>query len=176
MLTHNFLSLDCIENVAVGLLYVGETPVMLMHHVTVIVVASMTLLMTNGFRYWIPYFFGIMEISSIPLAIMNTFKDNPKWVERQPGMYLATRVVFSISFLFIRVWMLVPRHTTYLRDHYLLWSTSENPVYRNFMSVVWFSSLFLMILQFYWALLIVQGILKQFSPKKKTSITNKKVD
>jgi hypothetical protein len=46
---------------------------MLMHHVTVIVVASMTLLMTNGFRYWIPYFFGIMEISSIPLAIMNTF-------------------------------------------------------------------------------------------------------
>jgi hypothetical protein len=149
---------------------------MLMHHVTVIVVASMTLFMTNGFRFWIPYFFGIMEISSIPLAIMNTFKDNPKWVERQPMMYLATRVVFSVSFLFIRVWMLVPRHTTYLRDHYLLWSTSNIPVLRNFLSVVWASSLFLMILQFYWALLIVQGILKQFSSKKKTGSTNKKED
>jgi hypothetical protein len=157
------------------MLYVKESPVMLMHHVTVIIVASMTLFMTNGFRYWIPYFFGIMEISSIPLAIMNTFKDNPKWVERQPMMYLATRFVFSVSFLFIRVWMLVPRHTTYLRDHYLLWSTSVIPVYRNCMSVVWISSLFLMILQFYWALLIVQGILKQLSSKKKTSSTNKKV-
>jgi hypothetical protein len=91
-------------------------------------------------------------------------------------MYLATRVVFSVSFLFIRVWMLVPRHTTYLRDHYLLWSTSNIPVLRNFLSVVWASSLFLMILQFYWALLIVQGILKQFSSKKKTGSTNKKED
>jgi hypothetical protein len=148
---------------------------MLMHHVTVIIVSSMTVFLTNGFRYWVPYFFGIMEISSIPLAVMNTFKDNPKWVERQPMMYLAIRTVFGVSFLFIRVWMLVPRHTTYLRDLYLLWSTSDIPALRNVLSGVWISSLFLMILQFYWALLIVQGILKQFS-KKKTSSTNKKED
>jgi hypothetical protein len=157
------------------MLYVKEDPVMLMHHVTVIIVGSMASFLTNGFRYWIPYFFGIMELSSIPLAIMNTFKDNPKWVERQPMMFLATRGIFCVSFLYIRVWMLVPRHTTYLRDLYLLWSTSDNLVFRNCMSGVWICSLFLMILQFYWAILIVQGILKQFTSKKKTSATTKKV-
>jgi hypothetical protein len=176
----NFYLLSCIQlgfqiwSIPVGILYVKESPIMLMHHATVIMVAGMASFLTNGFRYWIPYFFGIMEISSIPLAIMNTFKDNPKWIEKQPLAYLATRVIFSVSFLFIRVWMLVPRNTTYLRDHYLLWSTSDNETFRNFMSAVWISSAFLMMLQFYWAILIVQGILKILLPKKRKVDTGKK--
>jgi hypothetical protein len=69
---------------------------MLMHHVTVIVVASMTLLMTNGFRYWIPYFFGIMEIISIPLAIMNTFKTTQMGREATYDVSRNSRCLFSI--------------------------------------------------------------------------------
>jgi hypothetical protein len=46
----------------VGFYLVHEPPVMLLHHVAVILVSVMSTLFNNGFRYWTPYFYGIFEI------------------------------------------------------------------------------------------------------------------
>lgn len=163
----DFYWLACLQlafqlwSIPIGILYVKESPMMLMHHVTVIIVGCMSAFMTAGFRCWVPFFFGVMELSSIPLAVMNTFKDNPDWIKKQPTLFLTIRLLFCFSFLYIRIWLMVPIKQTYLRDHYLLWSTSKNAIFRNYMATVWCASCFLMVLQFYWAILIVQGILKQ---------------
>jgi hypothetical protein len=62
--------------IPVGILHVNENAAMLAHHATVISVSAMSGFMRNGFRYWTPFFYGIIELSSIPLAVFNYFKDN----------------------------------------------------------------------------------------------------
>jgi hypothetical protein len=166
-----FLNLTCISSlqlgyqiwsIPMGCFYVPETLQMLIHHVCVVFCCIMTATFTTGFRYYTPFFFGVMEISSLPLAIMNTMKDNPTFCRNNPTTYLATRVIFAAVFLFIRVYMVIPRKTRYLTDHYLLWSNATIPWFQGFMSFVFCCSTFLLVLQLYWAVLIVRGILKQF--------------
>ena len=55
-----------------GIFFVGETKGMLIHHVAVVCVGSVSTFVHSGFRYYTPYFYGIIEISSVPLSIMNS--------------------------------------------------------------------------------------------------------
>eukprot|EP00956_Cyclotella_meneghiniana_P007901 scaffold10488_cov67-Cyclotella_meneghiniana.AAC.18 len=50
----------------IGILFVGEQTSMIIHHVAVIAVA---------------------KISSVPLSVMNAFKNNPEWIKKYPGVY-----------------------------------------------------------------------------------------
>jgi hypothetical protein len=153
-------------SIPLGFFYVQESKEMLLHHVSVVFVTIMTSFFVTGFRYWVPFFYGVMEISSVPLAVMNTFKDNPLWIEKQPIAYFVVRMTFVVFFLYIRVWLLVPIQTAYLCDHYLFWSSSQNSVFKYFMAVVWIGSSFLLFLQLHWANLILQGVFKQIFFKK----------
>lgn len=71
----------------IGYFFVGETTSMLVHHVAVISVASVSTFLSCGFRYYTPYFYGLIEISSVPLSIMNSFKNNPDWIKSYPSVY-----------------------------------------------------------------------------------------
>lgn len=155
-----------------GGILVGESPAMLAHHFAVILVAGMSAFMTNGFRYWTPFFYGFIELSSIPLAIMNTFKDNPAWIQKHSRAYLAVRLIFCFMFLWIRLVMFLPRQYVFLRDHFLLFISSDNRPYQVFMSLVFVSALILQILQVYWGFLILKGLARVvqgflFGSKKK---------
>jgi TLC domain len=141
---------------------------MLLHHVTVVVCASMSGFLRCGFRYYTPFFYGLVELSSVPLAVMNAFKDHPVLlIEPYPHFYKNVRLAFAFTFLYIRVVLFVPRQYTFLRDHYLLWSSFPDrrrrpmtrPIYQAYMAVVWLSSFFLLLLQLYWAYLILKGLL-----------------
>jgi TLC domain len=153
----------------VGIFHVNESPAMLLHHGAVIMVATMSAFFSGGFRYWTPFFYGIIELSSVPLALMNMFKDRRDWIQRRPQWYTAIRLVFCATFLSVRVLWFVPRKVRYLRDHYLLWSSAfrdaTRPVwYVVFMAGVWWSSVFLLGLQLHWGALIVRGLVKLVSP------------
>ena len=51
--------------------------------------------------------YSIFELSSIPLGIMNLFKSHPTWATDYPVAYQRIRVVFAITFLWVRlVWCL----------------------------------------------------------------------
>jgi len=148
--------------IPVGVFYVRESTAMLVHHSTVLIVSSVTTFLRNGFRYWSPFFYGVIELSSIPLAIMNFMKDHPSLIDRYPDFYTYMRIIFCLVFLQVRVVMYIPRVHIFLRDHFLLYSTHPNMLFRIYMSSVTISSLLLLILQLYWGVLVVKGLWKGY--------------
>ncbi|GAX11356.1 hypothetical protein FisN_22Lh026 [Fistulifera solaris] len=156
--------------IPVGFFYVNESPAMLAHHFTVIAVAIMSGFLRNGFRYWTAFFYGVIELSSLPLSIMNYFKENPSLIAKYPGWYDTIRLVFAGAFLLVRIILFVPRLFLYLRDHYLLYSQHPNIFYRIFMATCGASSFFLLVLQIYWGVLIVRGVIKGFTKAYKKKL------
>ena len=152
--------------IPVGLFYVGEDTQMLMHHLAVVISTSFSGFMTAGFRYYTPFFYGIMELSSLPLSLMNAFKDNPEWIKNYPGAYLCVRVAFAVCFLFIRVYMCAYRWPPFLRDNFILMYTAEWGVWKLYLVVQWSLAAFLASLQLYWASLILLGFYKMIAGNK----------
>ena len=146
--------------IPVGVFLVSESTPMLVHHCATILVATMSSFFSNGFRFYASFFYGLIEITSVPLSIMNTFKDHPKWIERHNLAYLVIRLVFAVSFLYVRLWLFIPRMASFLRDLYLIAATSDNQYYQVYMALVWMSSFFLQLLQIWWGSLIIKGLVK----------------
>jgi len=151
----------------VGIWHVAESKEMLMHHIAVVVVTSCSGFLNLGFRYYTPYFYGIMELSSLPLTMMNVFKDNKEWIEKYPKVYLIIRGTFSVSFLFIRVYMCAFRWPIFLRDNFLVFWTSDMGLVKLYFLIQWSLASFLAYLQLFWAVLVVKGMLKVLLPNKK---------
>jgi len=156
--------------IPIGVFYVRESPAMLVHHLSVIVVSSAANFLRNGFRYWAPFFFGVIEMSSIPLAIMNFFKDHPALIDQYPIFYKNLRVVFALTFLQVRVIMYLPRAYMLQRDQYLLLSTHPSMLFRIYMSLAASGLLMLLVLQMYWGLLISKGLAKTFLMPSPTKV------
>jgi hypothetical protein len=146
--------------IPVGILSVGESMEMIFHHIAVVISTCQSGLMTVGFRYYTPFFYGVMELSSLPLSVMNAFKDHPEYIKRYPGGYNVSRVVFAVSFLVIRVLMCFSRWTPFLRDNFVYLYTAEFGYYKLYLTVQWSLAVFLAYLQLYWATLIVKGLFK----------------
>ena len=83
-----------------GVLVNKEPFEMILHHLAVIVASTLSGFTTFGFRYYSPYFYGIMELSSVPLAVINAFRDSLKLTKRHPVRYLVARAFFHlVSFM-----------------------------------------------------------------------------
>ena len=154
--------------VPMGLFLVKESPAMIAHHVAVILVSFMCSFMTIGFRYWVPFFLGLVELSSVPLAVMNTFKDHPVLIQQYPTLYFYVRMAFALSFLAIRWVMFAPRKYVFLQQCAWAIQSSDSLPYIVYMSSVWLSAFFLWCLQVFWGTLIVKGLAYVFLfPKEK---------
>jgi hypothetical protein len=160
--------------IPVGVFYVRESPEMIMHHLAVVVSTSLSGFLTIGFRYYTPFFYGVMELSSLPLSIMNSFKDNPEWIKKYPGVYGMTRVVFALSFFLIRVILCLWKWPVFLMDNFLVFYTRELGIMKGYFFVQWGLASLLAYLQLYWASLILKGLVKTVSPSKKDSKKPKK--
>ncbi|KAG7338002.1 TLC domain containing protein [Nitzschia inconspicua] len=146
----------------VGLYCVRESTEMIVHHLAVVLASTMSGFSYCGFRYVSVYFYGLMELSSIPLAIMNAFKDNPDWRNRYPFCFLLTKAVFSFSFLYIRIYMwfaIGPRFL--MHDFFMAW-TVDWSVEKIFLTLQFVFGMFLGGLQFYWAYLVTKGMVAWF--------------
>lgn len=153
--------------IPVGIFYKTESLTMLLHHVAVIGSAGLSGCMSIGFRYYTPFFLGIFEISSLPLAIMNAFKDNPELVKKYPLQNTIVRVLFCLAFLWIRWWMDFSRVPIFLRDNFLVFYTREMGLPKLYLLFQFSSAAFLTVLQIYWGILIIKGLIKQFIKPKK---------
>mmetsp|Transcript_15955 Transcript_15955/g.20251 ORF Transcript_15955/g.20251 Transcript_15955/m.20251 type:complete len:304 (+) Transcript_15955:161-1072(+) len=151
-----------IWSIPVGLFHVGESTTMLLHHVATICVSTMSTFSIFGFRYHQPFFFGLVEISSVPLAIMNYCKDNKQWAQTNiPTVATLARPIFAVMFLTSRVIMWTPNIYDILRNCFILLFTGpENLSYRVGMSVFITAILFLTSLQYYWGLLVLRGVIR----------------
>ena len=55
------------------------------------------------FNYYSPFFFGFVEISSVPLAFVDLFRQLPKLADRYAGLNEVLRTTFAVTFLITRV-------------------------------------------------------------------------
>lgn len=149
----------------VGALFVNESVTMLVHHVAVICVASTSAFLKSGCRYYTPYFYGLIEISSVPLSIMNSFKNNKNWIDRFPRMYSAARLVFAVSFLLVRVIFWTPFYLDYLITVCMLVYSGGSTVARSILAMFIVASLLLTVLQYWWGSLILRSLFR--GPPKK---------
>lgn len=157
------LGYQAIYAIPMGVWVVGESHLMLLHHLTVIVVSTMSAcLHTGGFRYYIPFFYGLVEISSVPLAMMNAMKDHTILMDNTQ-LYLQVRIVFAVTFLYVRVWLFTPRLLEFGIQHWYLWTQAPAAWwdFRSFMAVAWASSMVLLVLQLYWGYLIAKGLIRK---------------
>ncbi|KAL7561543.1 hypothetical protein ACA910_007004 [Epithemia clementina (nom. ined.)] len=155
--------------IPIGLWHVHESTAMLWHHVAVICVTSMSGWCTVGFRYFTPYFYGVIELSTLLLIVMNAFKDRPVWRATHPTTYQALRVSFALVFGCVRVvhWMpLLLELGVYMVAHL---RTHPYWLGRLYYATNLAASLLLTALQLFWATLIVQGLLKMVFPSGRSS-------
>ena len=145
--------------IPVGVFLVNEHGAMLFHHACVIVVGSMSAFFTNGFRYFTPFFYGLIEISSVPLAAMNAFKGNPELAQRYPLANQLIRLVFAVSFLTVRFFMWMPNIVRYLHVAAMLGFTCRSTKCTVGCALSWWSAIGLTCLQLLWSYKIVQGFL-----------------
>lgn len=147
----------------IGAFFINEPISMLAHHVAVLCVGGISCFGRNGFRYHAPFFFGVIEISSVPLAIVNFCKNNRELVDkRYPNLYLQIRIVFSVIFFIVRVIMWTPLMRDVLRSAALLGWTCHTHLCGLGLGCFWLSATFLSCLQYYWALLILKGYVTIF--------------
>jgi hypothetical protein len=160
--------------IPVGIFYVHESSEMILHHLAVVVATSMSGFLTVGFRYYISFFYGVMELSSLPLSVMNVFKDNPEWKKKHPKAFEISRNVFAISFLWIRVYLCAYRWPIFLRDNFIVMYTREMGIHKVYLFVQWSLASLLAYFQLFWASLILKGFLKLIFPAKGDAKKSKK--
>ncbi|KAL3786148.1 hypothetical protein HJC23_010722 [Cyclotella cryptica] len=149
----------------VGILKVGETPSMIVHHLAVMCVAGVSAFLSCGFRYFTPFFYGVIEISSVPLSVMNAFKHNPRWIERYPSVYSNVRLLFGVTFLIVRVVLWTPFYWDFITLAMMLLRSSEAGSTKVILALFNLSSIVLTMLQYFWASKIVSAMVKG-GPKK----------
>jgi len=166
---HQFKTFACAQigynlwSLPVGYFIVGENTAMMGHHLATIAVSSISLYGRFCFGYHIPFFFGLIEISSVPLAIMNFCKGNPEIAKKYfPYLGAIVRPIFAVSFLTTRVCMWTPAIYDVLRSTVMLCWTCTSVVNQICLGLFFISVTFLTILQYYWGSLVVKGLLKVF--------------
>ena len=126
----NFASYQLAYNIwalPIGLFYVDEAPLMILHHISVLTSTSLSCYSNTTYLYASVYIFGLAELSSVPLAIMNYLKENQEWAKRnfRKGNAIV-KVTFAVSFLILRVIVATPLIMDLIRSSFLvnwtLWS------------------------------------------------------
>ena len=152
--------------IPMGLFFVDEPAEMLYHHVGVMVVGSLSAFFTNGFRYHDPFFFGLIESSSVPLVIMTVLKENPNVATRYPTANIVVSLSFCVLFLVTRVFMWLPQAYDFIRLAGLMCYTCSGFVCRVGFGSAITTCVFLTALQLVWAGKIMKGILDFVKVKK----------
>ena len=115
----------------------------------------------TGFRWYIPYFTGICNWSSLFLDVYETVQNAPPHLrETYPTVVWYSRMFFALFFLALRIVAYIPRfvNISYLGYWYLVYHPNGWLRWFNMFCFGTFS--ILMALQLWWGYLIVKGILK----------------
>lgn len=117
-------------------------------------------------QYYALFYFGIAEVSSIPLALLDGFKFVPALARDYPAMNSACKGAFVVSFFIVRVfiWPFV----SYGLFNNCLDILSSGKAHSTFVVCFFlFANLFLTGLQFYWGYLLFLKVLGLFKHEKK---------
>jgi len=136
-----------------------EGTVMMIHHIFVLIIALMSAFFTNGFRFYTAFFYGIIEISSVPLSTMNMLESHD--LSKAYLLFdLFVKISFSICFIQTRVimWNLRVRDFVYVCTGLLMSATTLSA--KLSLSLIVVIVFFLTCLQLMWAGEIMKEVLK----------------
>ena len=150
-----------------GLFHVDEKKEMIIHHFAVVIVTSISMFCTIGYRYFTPFFYGVIEISSVPLSVMNIIQEMPTYKNNHPTTYVVVRLVFAFAFLTVRSYMWRPQIIDYCKHLLLVILIIDDWKAKVIHTCMLLSAILLTGLQMFWAYLIVKGIIKAFFKSKK---------
>ena len=149
---------------------------MVLHHVGMVLVSAVAMGVLSDGRpllgYYAPFFFGLIEVSSVPLVLVDMFHPKHKewsaYLQSEASPFLhqmneTCRIVFAASFLALRalyfpfetVMGVVPDLMAYRR------SGTDMPTLPLDILVV--TNLLFSMLQLYWGFLIVRTLIKMLS-------------
>jgi len=114
-------------------------------------------------------FFGLTELSTIPLTMMDQMKNFKQLSKQYPTVFDLSKVSFAISFLVLRVGLTSQVSYEFQRDLVELYATgaAHSVPALAFMSL---ANLFVCGLQFFWASLIIKGLVKMASGGKDDKV------
>ena len=156
-------------------------PEMILHHVLMLILAYMSFKF-NMFTYYTPLYFGAIELSGVPLALVDlTHPRHQPWCtffEQHPNLAILpqiSRPAFAVLYFICRMFIF-PYYMfgMVLPDIYDL--LSEGSDMAASLIVVGIFAILLTLLQLYWGLLIAQQVMKMFnSSSSLKKITKNKV-
>lgn len=79
----------------------GKYNELLGHHACTCMLAGLAA-KSHFLLFYAPFFMGVSELSSLPLAVMDTFKNFPQLAPRYPALNERSRELFAASFLLLR--------------------------------------------------------------------------
>eukprot|EP00045_Choanoeca_perplexa_P007937 m.72824 g.72824 ORF g.72824 m.72824 type:complete len:304 (+) comp14285_c0_seq1:872-1783(+) len=135
---------------------------------------------TLGYCY---FFFGLIEVTNIPLTIIDIFKHYPDLIKQYPNTYTAIRNFFAISFILFRLimWPIVSFEfwtatLTALSSGQIAKATRFGQPWLETTAAVTFlvANAGLTFLQCLWGKTIINGIYKQFFGRKTDKQTKTK--
>ena len=117
------------------------------------------------------FYFGIVELTNIPLTVMDVFKYFKHWKEKYPQANQATRIVFAISFIFLRLILWPIRSYAFFEGCLkLLWTGEAHSSPAVLFCFI--SALIVTYLQFLWGSKIFSTVLVRKDSKSEKSDWN----
>ncbi len=119
-------------------------------------------------QYYALFYFGVGELTTIPLNVVDAFKNIPELSMRYPAIASAARYSFAASYFIIRIlyWPVVSYELFFGCKDLLQNGTAHSNFVVGFFV---FANSFLTGLQFYWGYLIIKGLQKKSSSSKGAS-------
>jgi len=168
-----------IWSIPMGVFIIGESKAMIGHHVAAFIISFLASFFTIGYRYYSPFFLGFYELSSVPLAIMNSFKNNREWANaNSPISFVVAKVLFAVFYLVIRVFLGTPQMYDNMRIATLLFISCETNSCRFMVSIFTVLGYFMALLQYVWGYMVVSGLYQVYKgkPDTKRDTKNEKKD
>ena len=137
----------------------GNAYEMVVHHGITLLLASLGYCF-RAYLYFGAFFFGVSEVSSVPLAFVDLFKQFPALRKAYPAANEAARMTFGVAFLAIRglYWPFVS---------FFFWKSSLAALAadayepRAVIYTFFAANVVLTLMQWYWASLIVAAMVKK---------------
>lgn len=129
---------------------------MMIHHIAMVATAALSLGAWSGgtplFGYYAPFFFGVTEISTIPLVVMDLLKNSdtpsPEWLG--PLFALLFLSVRALYFPYVSITRVLP-------DTH---KVASKGIYRKALCAMALFNVLFTVLQLYWGALVVQELIK----------------
>ena len=142
----------------------------LIHHACVLLLAVLGIGYTYTY-YYAGFFFGMVELSSVPLSLMDLFKYCPHLAAKFPTVAEKTKELFAGSFLLTRVVYFPYMSSGFWSDALeVLSSGGKRQIPVGVPLAFLASNVILTGLQFYWGSLVIKGIIRKLKGAKEEHI------